>query len=153
MQKSLISLSKILKNTNSLQKCRLGPSPSPWLKTTTRRDLFSSSSSSSSLTKQPPHSSIKNFFFSTTPSKSNLVLVGGVPNNTLWRSQTRNFGILFAKSSNFSRSKFIFGSKKGYFTLSRHSRYSWFPSAEGVLWGLIGAYVAVFMLVFYGSVK
>ncbi|KAI3977101.1 hypothetical protein MKX01_002421 [Papaver californicum] len=148
MQKSLISLSKILKNTNSLQECRLRPSP--WLKTTTRRDLFnSSSSSSSSLTKPPPHSSIKNFFFSTIPSKSNPVshlLVGGVPNNTLWRSQTRNFGILFAKSSNFSRNKFIFGSKQGYFTLSRRSRYSWFPSAEGVLWGLIGANVAVFML-------
>ncbi|KAI3929872.1 hypothetical protein MKW98_004026 [Papaver atlanticum] len=147
MQKSLKNLSKILKNTNSLQECRLGPPPppSPWLKTTARRDLFnsSSSSSSSSFTKPPPHSSIKNFFFSSTPSKSNPV------SHTLWKSQTRNFinrGILFAKTSNFSKNTISYGSKQGYFTLSRPSRNSWFPSAKGVLWGLIGANVAVFML-------
>ncbi|KAI3838132.1 hypothetical protein MKW92_004774 [Papaver armeniacum] len=140
MQKSLKTLSKILKNTNSLQECRLGP-PSPWLKTTARRDLFNSSSSS--FTKPPPHSSIKNFFFSSTPSKSNPV------SHTLWKSQTRNFinrGILFAKTSNVSKNAVNVGSKQGYFTLSRPSRNSWFPSAKGVLWGLIGANVAVFML-------
>ncbi|MCL7042944.1 hypothetical protein MKW94_016434 [Papaver nudicaule] len=139
MQKSLKSLSKILRNSNPFYQESL----------TTARTINSLTSKPPS----PPHSLIKTYFFSTTPLKSNNpvshLLVRGQNNNTLWRNSQAftNGRILFAKSSHFYVNRPKFGSTQGYFTLSRRSpRSSWFPSAKGVLWGLIGTNVAVFML-------